>query len=172
MAEPESLNTMFQNAFTKVSDGVYALTTQSATGGASTVVAVSQAGTNNAVQTLIPTAARITSVSANGKVTAPAALAAIATTPNLAIGTWDIEVTTFIGGTTAPVEIDNCKFNIGASAVATIVNPVPGAAGASANSQFHMRVQFGAATPVSVTAGAAGTAGAVYAASIIATRVI
>lgn len=194
MAEPESANTMLQNAFVKNGDGDYSLkTTGGGGGGAVTIdpsgntVKLDQTGTNNTVkvaagQTIavtntagipatLPTAQNATSVTANGKVTTPAALAAIATTPNLAAGTWDIEVWVFIGGTTvANLEVDNSKFNIGATPVATIIVPVAGTTGASDVANFRIRVNLGGATPVSVTVGALGTTGAIYSASIIATK--
>jgi len=171
--ELESLNTMFQAAFLKMADGEYALRTQTGSGGASTVVAVSQAGTNNVVQTLIPTAARTSAITATGKVTAPAAGAAIATTASLAIGTWDVEVTTFIGGTTvASLEMDNCRLNIAAAAHATIINPVAGTTGATTLAKFNTRVQLASASTLSVVAIAAATAGSIYSASIVATRVM
>lgn len=169
-SEPEALNTMFHDSFIKVADGEFALRTQTATGGASTVVAFSQAGTNNAVQSLLPSAARTNSITAAGKVTAPGAGVAIATTASLAVGTWDIDITTFIGGTTAALEIDNARFLVGAGAFATLINPVPGAAGATANAKHSFRVQVATAGTVSVVANAAATAGAVYAANISATR--
>lgn len=187
MPSTESIQTQLQGSFVKNAEGDYSLQTTAA-GGAATTVALSQTGTNNTVKiaaaqtiavtntagipSLIPTVQAATAVTANGKTTTPAALAAIATTPNLAAGTWDIEVFSFIGGTTvAANELDNMKFNIGATPVATILNPVPGVAGATSNGVFRIRVNLGGSTPVSVTTGILATTGAIYSASIIATRI-
>lgn len=160
MAEAESLNTMFHDAFVKNGDGDFSLqTTTSIEAGQSVVYT-------------LPIGSQATSVTANGKVTTPAAAANIAATPDLAAGTWDIEVTVFIAGTTvANLEMDNTKFNIGVTAVATIIVPVSGTAGATANGVFHIRVNLGGPTPVKVTVAATATTGAIYAASIIATRI-
>lgn len=124
------------------------------------------------ITTTLPEEVRLTSITANGKVTSPAAGVAIATTANLAAGTWDIEATVFISGTTAPVEVDNCKFRIGATPVATIIVPVAGTTGATNNAVFHMRINLGGTAPVSVNTAAEATTDSVYAATIIATRVI
>ncbi|GHF92110.1 hypothetical protein [Streptomyces griseosporeus] len=113
-----------------------------------------------------------TSTTANGSVTSPGADAAIATTATLPAGTWEIEAKTFITGTTvAALESDNMKFKIGATAVATIINPVPGTTGATDTGEIRMRVNLPAPSPVSVASGAAGTTGAVYKASIVANKV-
>lgn len=179
MPSTESIQTQLQGSFVKNAEGNYSLQTTGAAGGTSTV-ALSQTGTDNTVKiaaaqsisATIPTVQAVTAVTANGKVTTPAALAAIATTPNLAAGTWDIEVFSFIGGTTvATTELDNMKFNIGATVVATILNPVPGTTGATSNGIFRIRVNLGGSTPVSVTTGVLATTGAIYSASIIATRI-
>lgn len=161
MPEPESMNTMFHDSFVKNADGSYSLKTVGA-----------GASGESTVQTVLPTASRANSVVAYGKSTAPAAGAAIATTASLAVGTWDIEVSTFIGGTTAAVEIDNMQLKLGATVISTILNPVPGTTGAVNSSQYRVRLQVGVAAAVSVNAIAAATAASVYAASIVATRVM
>lgn len=182
MAEPESTNTMLQNAFVKIGDGNYALKTQGAGGGsggtvsldpAGNTVKIDQTGANNATQSLLPTAARVNSTCANGKVTAPAAAAAICTTASLAVGTWDVEAIAFIGGTTvAATEVDNIELRLGASKITTVIVPVPGTAGANANGSVRVRIQVGTAAAVSLNATAAATASSIYVGQITATRVM
>lgn len=162
MPSSESTNTQFQGSFVKIADGDYALRVSGAIAGGST----------GALEVIPPAVALTTSVTANGKVTTPAAAAPIAATANLAAGTWDVEVTSFITGTTvANLELDNLKFRIGATTVATIISPVSGTTGATVNSVFKIRVNIPVPTPVSVVAGALATTAAIYAATIIATRV-
>jgi hypothetical protein len=113
-----------------------------------------------------------TSTTANGSVTSPGAGGAIATTANLTTGTWEIECKTFITGTTvAALESDNMKFQVGATPIATVINPVPGTTGATDTGELRIRVNLAANSPVSINAGVAGTAGAVYKASIVANKV-
>lgn len=124
------------------------------------------------IETSIPVASRVTSTFADGKVAAPAAAAAIATTANLAPGTWDVEVSTFIAGTTvANLEMNNMNLKFGATQLCILGTPVPGTAGASGMGKYKCRIDVPAPTPVSVTAVAAATAGSIYFANIIATRV-
>lgn len=115
-----------------------------------------------------------TSVTANGKQAAPAANTPIATTANLGPGSWDVECTTMIGGTTvANVEVDNMVFKIGATPIATILNAVAGTAGASDLGKFKIRVDLNAQAPISIASGgAAATAASIYTASIVANKVM
>lgn len=179
MAEPESTNTMFQNSFEQISDGVYALRTSgSGAGGTPQTVALDQTDPNNKVRiadgqiiTIAePLASRVTSTFANGKQAAPAANTPIATTANLSTGTWDIEARIVIAGTTvANNEIDNIRFHIGVTPVAAPTIDVRGTTGGAAI--FRARVNLGAPTPVSIESGpAAATAGSIYAADIVATK--
>ena len=162
MAASESTNTMEQNSYIKVGDGAYAMRV---TGTAN--------GDNPApLEMVIPVVARVTSTFADGKQAAPGAGTAIATTPNLAAGTWDVEVTTFIGGTTvANLEINNMNLKFGATQLVILGNPVPGTTGATDMGKYRCRVDVPAPTPMSITAVAASTAGSIYYANIIATRV-
>lgn len=189
MAAPESTNTMFQNSFTKNADGDYALkTTGTGAGGASTVslastgntVKLDQTDPNNKVRiadgqivTIAnPLAGRNTSTFANGKVSAPAANTDIAVTADLSTGTWDIEATLSVLGTTvANVEATNMVFRIGGTTVATPTINVPGTTGSTAPRVFRARVNLGGTTPVSIRSGAAAaTAGSIYVADIVATK--
>lgn len=159
MAEAESANTMFQNSFVKAADGDYALKVVGGTAG-------------QIVQATIPAAARASSVVANGKVAAPAAAAAIATTASLAIGTWDIVVVAFISGTTAPADIDNMQLKQNAINLGVVICPVAGTTGASGLAILKNRIQVTVAGAASVVAIANATAASLYVVAITATRVL
>lgn len=160
MAAAESTNTMFQNAFIKVADGVYALQVSGATAGAQGVP----------IEVSLPVAARVTSTMDTGKVAAPAANGVIATVGPLPSGTYEIEITTYIGGTTvANVEIDNMELRISGAVVERIINPVSGTTGATDVSK--MKFKYDGASTVAVHANAAATAASIYTANIIATRI-
>lgn len=162
MVALESLSTMEQESYVKLSDGQYALRVTGTANGDSPA----------ALEVVIPVVARVTSSFADGKVTTPAAAANIALTGNLAAGTWDIEVTTFIGGTTvASLEINNMALKFGGTQLTLLGNPVPGTAGATDMGKYKCRVDVPTPTPMSVVAVALATTGAIYYASIIATRV-
>jgi hypothetical protein len=162
MVALEGRNTMIQNAFVKSADGQYAIRVTGTANGDSPA----------ALETVIPVVARVTSTFADGKQAAPTAGTAIATSANLAAGTWDVEVTTFIGGTTvANLEINNMNLKFGATQLSLLGNPVPGTAGATDMGKYKCRIDVPAPTPVSVTAVATATAGSIYFAHIVATRV-
>lgn len=113
-----------------------------------------------------------TSVMANGSQNAPTANTAVATTADLSAGTWDVEVTGVISGTTvAALEADNMRFKIGGTPVAAVLVPVPGTAGGSATGRLHCRVNLGGSAPLSVIANANSTAASVYKAQIVATKI-
>ena len=183
MAEPESINTMAQNSFKKLADGSYAIQTSTPAigGGVQTVgldstantVKLDQTDPNNRVATVPNAAANSTSITDTNTVTSPAAGAAIATTPQLSVGTWDIEVITFIGGTTvASLEATNMRLTVGAAAIGRVLNPVPGTSGGVAAGNLRVRYVVNSAAPASVVAVSAATAGAVYSASIVAKKVV
>lgn len=162
MVATESVNTMEQNSYVKLADGSYA---QRITGTANGDSAA-------ALEVVIPVVARVTSSCADGKVAAPGAASNIAVTGNLASGTWDVEITTFIGGTTvANTEINNMAFKLGGTQLQVLGNPVPGTTGATDMAKYRFRCDIPAPTPVSVVAVGAATAGSIYYASIVATRV-
>lgn len=153
---------MQQESYVKLNDGQYAMRVTGTANGDSAA----------ALEVVIPVVARVTSSFADGKVTAPAAAANIAVTGNLPAGTWDIEVTTFIGGTTvAGLEINNMAFKLGNTQLTLLGNPVPGTAGATDMGKYRFRCDIPTPTPVSVIAVANATAGSIYFASIVATRV-
>jgi len=182
MAEPQSLNTMFQNSFEAIDEdaGEYALRTTGSSGGTAQTVAIDQTGNNNKVAiadgqviTIAESnAGRATSTFANGKLAAPAAGADIAVTADLSTGTWDITCTIAILGTTvANNETDNVKFKIGDTVVATPTLNVPGTTGTTGPTTWKCRVNLGAPTPVSLeVGGAAATAGSIYVADIVCTK--
>jgi len=190
LAEPESTNTMLQNSFVKIADGQYAQrTTGSGGGGAPSSVTLDPTGNtvkldqtdpNNKIRiadgqniTIAnPLAGRSTSIFANGKQAAPAAATSIATTVALAAGTWDIECSIAILGTTvANVEATNIAFQVGGVTVATPTLNVPGVNGTTDLAKFHARVNLGAPTVVRlITGAAAATAGSIYVADIVATK--
>lgn len=154
---------MFHDAFTKIADGDYALKTiGNGAGGSSTVA------------TIPNTAANSNSITDTTTVSAPAAGAVIAVTPALAVGTYDIECITYIGGTTvATLEPTNMRALVGAAAIGRIMNPVPGTTGGVGTGQLRFRYVVTAGTPTaSIIAVAAATAGSVYSASIVAKRVV
>jgi hypothetical protein len=162
MSQPETLNTMFQGAFVPVdaANKVYALQVSGATAGSQGVP----------IETSIPVAARVTSVIDTNKVAAPGAGATIATVGPLTSGTYEVEITTFIGGTTvANTEVDNMELRIAGIAVERIINPVPGTTGATNTSKIKFK--YDGASTVAVHANAAATASSIYTANIIATRI-
>lgn len=162
MVALDSTNTMQQESYVKLNDGQYAMRVTGTANGDSPA----------AIETVIPVVARITSTFADGKVTTPAAAAAIATSANLAAGTWDVEVSTFIGGTTvATLEMNNMALKFGATQLTLLGNAVAGTAGATDIAKYKCRIDVPAPTPMSVVAVALATTGAIYFASIIATRV-
>ncbi len=153
---------MEQQSYVKLNDGQYAMRVTGTANGDSAA----------ALEVVIPVVARVTSSFADGKVTTPAAGANIAVTGNLAAGTWDVELTTFIGGTTvANLEMNNMAFKLGGTQLTLLGNPVPGTAGASDMGKYRCRVDIPTPTPLSVIAVALATTGAIYYASIVATRV-
>lgn len=159
MAEKESFNTMAQNSYIKLDDGIYAVrTSTSPTSGTQTV---------QFDQTTYST-----SVMANGKQAAPAANTDIAVTTDLTVGAWDIEATISILGTTvANVESTNVVFRIGGTTVATPTVNVPGTAGSTSERVFRTRINLAANSPVSIRSGTvAATAGSIYVADIVATK--
>lgn len=115
--------------------------------------------------------AGVQSESAAGQVTAPALGAAVATLAAPGAGTYTIQVqASFIGGApTAAADSLNLELKVGANVIG-VLPPIPiTATGSAAAAQFNA-VAVPAATAVTVNAIAAGTAGVIYAASIIATQ--
>lgn len=162
MSQAESVNTMMQGAFVLVdaNAGRYALQISGLTAGAGGVP----------IETAIPVVTRSTSVYATGKSSAPGAGTTVAQTTSLAQGTWDVEVTTFIGGTTvAATEIDNMELFLGAASQGRIVNAVPGTAGSSG--AVRTKLRFDGTGVIAVKANGAATAGSIYVANIVVTRI-
>ena len=160
MPESESLNTMFQQSFVDVGGGSYALQTSGVSGG----------GSASPIEIAIPVAARATSIRDDGKATAPAAGANIAATAALEQGTWEIAVTTYIGGTTvANLEIDNMEVTHAGAAYCRVLNPVPGTTGAT--NKGELKYRYDGAGIVAVRAVAAATAASIYSATIVCTRI-
>jgi hypothetical protein len=173
MSEPESINTMWQNSFVKINDGEYALQVSGAPASGNVPVSISQTGTDNAVQSLLPIAARATSATGSGQVTSPGAGIAIAGTPSIGLGTWDIEATGFVTWTTVPgLDSLNMEIKQGGNNLGRILVPVGGTTGAVSNGIFRQRIQVTIASAVSVHAIVAATTDAIYIATISATRVM
>jgi hypothetical protein len=113
-----------------------------------------------------------TSVTDTSTVTSPGAGAAIATTASLPAGTYDIEVTSFIGGTTvATTEINNMRLLVGGTAITRIINPVSGTTGSTTNAKVSVRAVLASSGTAQVVAVAAATTGAIYGANIVARRI-
>lgn len=130
------------------------------------------AGAINVSRAAVGVEATTANTSTTSSANAPGAGATVASIPNLSPGTYEVEVTTFITGTTvATLESDNMQFMIGAAASGKIINPVPGTTGASSNGVFHTRVNLAATTTLSVVAVGAATPGSVYKASIVAQKI-
>lgn len=162
MSQAESLQTMLQGAFVLVDAAkkIYALQISGLTAGDGGVP----------IETQLPFAVRTTSVIDTGKAAAPGAGAAIASVGPLPAGTYEVEITTFITGTTvANLESDNMELRIGGTPVERIINPVSGTTGAT--SQGKMKFRYDGAAAISVNANAAATASSIYMANIVATRI-
>lgn len=162
MAETESLNSMFHGAFVLVDAATkrYALQISGATAGSQGVP----------IETTIPVVARATSIMASGEAAAPIAGADIAATAALDAGTWDIEITAAIGGTTvAALEMFNMRVLANGVDKGRVIVPVPGTSGCTGNGTLKFR--YDGAGVITVEAAEAATAASHYAATIVATRV-
>lgn len=104
------------------------------------------------------------SVSADGAVTAPALGAAIASIPAPGAGIYDVQVVTFEQGT-----VDATQTNMELRHGATVEGKVLSASLMAPQEFGHVTV--GAGEAITINATAAGGAGAIYVASIVATRV-
>ena len=105
-------------------------------------------------------------------VAAPAANAAIASIAGLTSGTYEVEISAFITGTTvAALESSNMNFRIGGVASGVILVPVPGTSGANACGIFRTRINVAGPITISVNAIAAATASSSYVASIVAQKI-
>lgn len=114
-------------------------------------------------------AIQTSAASAAGSVTAPAAGAAIVTSPALATGLYEVQVLTDYGGTVATAEtFQNMRLQVGATVVGPVFTPPPALATA-VRQVFRVSV---VATTLSINAVNAGSAAAVYQAVIIWTRIV
>jgi hypothetical protein len=112
------------------------------------------------------------SVTGAGSVTSPGVAATIAQINPLPAGTWEIEIDTFILGTTVgALESDNLRLSVGGVPVATIIVPVNGATGGVNNSKFRYRLNQVAPAVVAVVTNVAGTVGSIYKSSIVANKI-
>ncbi|MFF5977029.1 hypothetical protein ACFY7C_36615 [Streptomyces sp. NPDC012769] len=129
-------------------------------------------GAINVSRAAVGVEATTANTSTTSSVNAPAAGATVASIANLTAGTYEVEVTSFITGTTvATLESDNMRFHIGATPAGVIINPVPGTTGATDVGSFSTRINLTATTTISVVAIGAATAGSVYKASIVAKKI-
>lgn len=162
MSEPESTNTMFHDAFTKLGDGSYALQTTGGGGGGATDVNIASSD----IPFYFPVAE---SGFGSGSVTAPAAGATIATHQPPAGATGKLHkiiVTTWLSGTGTPAEADN--MNMAFKYGTTIISNIP-VATTPITTTFYFKAATGVA--FSVVAVAAGTADVTYNAMLVATQV-
>jgi hypothetical protein len=153
---------MFQGSFVLIDDATkaYALRISGLTSGTGGVP----------IETAIPVVARTTSIIASGEQSAPGVGVDIAATTALDAGTWDIEITTAIGGTTvAALESFNMEVLFAGVSKGRVINPVPGTTGASGPGYFKARYDGGGI--ITVQAAEAATASSYYAATIVCTRI-
>lgn len=102
----------------------------------------------------------------HGTATAPAAAAVFASLTGLAAGVYDVTVYARYSGTPGAGEVDNIAIYNGPTQVAII--PIDGAVGGPGPFRLP-RLTLAASTAFNAVAIAAGTAGAVYHATIVAT---
>lgn len=165
MAAAEAVNTMFQNAFTKIGDGDYALKTTGSGGGGSSNVAITSA----TVATSGPNAESGFGI---GGVAAPAAGATIAThqPPAGNAGKLHRITATIWFSETAPAAADNANmaFKFGGTVISAL--PAIPVMHVPVTVEFYFNAAAG--TPFSIVAVGAGTAGVKYNAFITATKVV
>lgn len=126
---------------------------------------------NGGIPATIPGSQQVTSLSDTNVVTSPGAGAVLATVTVPSNGVYNVEVNSFIGGTTvAANEINNMRLRVNAVAVGRIVNPVPGTTGATSNGRKSARIAATTGQVIDVIAVNAGTVGAIYAADLVASR--
>ena len=167
MAEPQSLNTMFQNAFVAVdvNAGQYSLRTTATGSGATQNVAI--ASTSGAFSG--PSAE---SGFANGTVVAPGVGATIATHTPPAGNAGKLHKITatcwFSVGSPVAADNFNMAFKFGGGVISAI--PVVPALNAPVTVEFYFNAAVG--TPFSIVAVGAGTAAVAYNAFLTATKVV
>lgn len=158
MAEPESLNTMAQNSYTRLSDGSYAIKTSSVASSSGSVLSTSGPNSESGF--------------AAGSVTAPAADTVIAQyqPPSGDAGKlYRIEITVWLSGT-APASVDN--FNLAFKSGSTVVSKIPVIPDIHIPVTFEFYFKATSGTPFTVSSVDAGTTGVVYNVFISATRVV
>lgn len=112
------------------------------------------------------------SVTGFGSANAPAADAVVGQIAALGSGTWEIEVNTFILGTTVgTLESGNMELRLGGVALGRIINPVNGVTGAVGNGVYHYRLNQAGTAALSVNAVAAATGSSIYKATIVANKI-
>lgn len=157
MAQPEAINTMVQNSYTKLADGSYA----------QQVASAGSVGTNP--QTSGP--ADESGFGANS-VTAPAADTLIANHQPPAGNAGElhrIEVVVWLSGA-APASADN--FNMGFKFGGTLISKIPVIPAAHVPTRVEFYFKAAAGTPFAVNSIAAATAGVIYNAYITATKLV
>jgi hypothetical protein len=110
--------------------------------------------------------AQISSRTAFGDITAPGVGVAIATLSSVPAGTWDITCYTNLAGSAAAGDRPNLAFKVGSTVTSTLLSTMNGY-----NDTYSIRINLTTPTDLSVNAIAAGTAGAVYRVSMVATRI-
>jgi hypothetical protein len=113
--------------------------------------------------TAVPFAAS-TIGSNSAPITTPLATNVIATASSGAAGTYDVKVTTNVGGTVAAIDQANLNLVNGGQ----IIRLANGTGSSSSN--FEAQLVLGAGAAINVAAVANGTTGSIYAATIMLTR--
>lgn len=142
---------------------------------AANTVKLDQTGVNNTVkiatsQSVIVSPAANTSLGGFGKVTSPAAAAVIATLILTPAGTYDVEMQSIAVGTVANVDADNFMSQIKGVDFVPIQNPIYDTRATSSQGLLKFRVVAANNDVVRVISKVAGTTGAIYSVSIVATR--
>jgi hypothetical protein len=119
----------------------------------------------------VPAVQQSTSLSDTNTVPAPGINGVLASVTVPATGTYEVEVVSFIGGTTvAALEATNMRLRVNAVAVGRVVNPVPSTTGAVGIGSKRARIQATSGQVIDVVAVAAATAASSYTCDLVATR--
>lgn len=120
----------------------------------------------------VPTVQQSNSLSNATTVTTPTAAQVLATVTAAQAGTYQVEVTSAIGGTTvASLEANNIQLRVNGVAIGKVVNPIPGTAGCTGVGIKRARVVAAAGNVIDVIAVALATTGAIYSVDLVATRI-
>lgn len=138
-------------------------------------VKIDQTGNNNTVKlptntAVIVTPAANTSLAGFGKATSPTAGTVIATLTLTPAGTYDVEMQSIAVGSVANLDADNFMAQIKGADFAPIQNPIYDTRATSSQGLLKFRVAAANNDVVRIIAKADATSGAIYSATIVATR--